>query len=174
MSIGTILAGKGLEELNCISSSCMLCLCWTPVPEQWLVPPGCGCWWPRPPWAHTTCRVCREHEELSPSVPGSMVVQRGGSTFMLLGGIKQAATNPSVFFHWGCLVFLGLGGHTSRHCLCCQLRHRGFVLGWYRLVSLPLRWSCHAIFHIPWAGVQSLTMTLGWDWDLIQFPPGCF
>lgn len=29
-------------------------------------------------------------------------------------------------------------------------------------------------FHIPWAGVQPLTMTLGWDWDLIQFPPGCF
>lgn len=164
VSIRIIPAGKGLEELNCVSSSCRLCLCQTPAPEWWLVPPSCGWGWPRPPWAPSTCRVCGERGELSCPVPGPTGVQRGGITSLLLAGIKQAATNPSVSLHLGCLVFLGLGGHSSRYCLCCQLRHWGFVLGHYRLVSLPLPWSCHIFFshsvgrcavpsHDPWVGL---------------------
>lgn len=108
VSIRTVSAGKGPEELKCISWNSGHCVCRTPVPDQWLGLPDCGWGWPRPTGAHTALQtVCGKCGELRPSVLGPQGAQGGGNFSTLLVEIKQAATNPSVPLHWVHLVFLG-------------------------------------------------------------------
>lgn len=123
VSIRAIPEGKGPEELNCISSNHRPCIRWTPAPDQWLGLLDCGWGLPRPTQAHAACTVCGECGEAHSFGAWPPAVQGAGSTSELLAGIQQAAANPSVSLHWVRLVFLGLGGHTSRCCLCHKHRH---------------------------------------------------
>lgn len=145
VSIRTISAGKGPEELKCISWNCGHCICQTPVPDQ----AGAARLWlglAQTHGAHAACTACGKCGEFSLSVLGPQGVQGAVSVSPLLVEIKQAATNPAVPLHWVHRVF-------PRSCFktlpVLQTQALGFCLGLLQVVfsasPLVLTFSFHIL-----------------------------